>query len=954
MKNLEEISARSFLSTEEIEKLEKLILETGYMSKERTRREIEWYLIELGIDEYYFKNTSIEDIARHLIAISASELVSRYGGIGVGIQLINEEEDRAVYIVEEDTDRLQEIENRIERKYPLSRIESYITREKSGKHFLRLYVVSRPMFPGVAGEEKITFEKAADSVFLSRSEDVTKKRYRGVWESMNERVIPVVHVSEKEETGETRIMIGIHTNKTQFFLPLFSHLFNNYHIYTNRKYREIFKDGKKIYSFYFDRLDPNLIEEFTRELVGVVMLPDHPLTGMFKNEVFSPHQTLYAISAVNFTYQFLSVLTEEYSLLNNALKDQPEARGILESWKLRMSKDTFSQDRITQTVMRYPEIIKKMYEHFETRLHPFINQRDTLKIEDEIKSYREKQVTSDKDRIILDYFMLFNNKIIKTNFFIRNKRCISYKLDTSFLPKTDFPETPFGLFFFTGREFIGFHIRFRDIARGGIRIVRSRHQNEYEHNVNTIFLENYNLANTQQKKNKDIPEGGSKGTILLHLNNQREAEEAFISYIDSMLDLLVDEEEVLDTEGYKDILFLGPDEGTAELMNWAVQYAKKREYPFWRAFTTGKALSLGGIPHDLYGMTTNSVHEYVLGILNKLGQKEEEIVKIQTGGPDGDLGSNEIKISKDKTIGIVDGSGVLFDPHGIDRKELLRLAEKRVTVEHFNRTLLSKDGFFVSINDREVNLPDGTFVANGEDFRNKFHLSHFAKSDLFVPCGGRPASININNWRHVLDRDGRPKFKIIVEGANLFITEEARLRLEENGVILIKDASANKGGVTSSSLEVFASLAMTDEEFDENMTVKNGVVPPFREKYIEEVLRIIRSNARAEFEVLWKEHEESGLPLTELTNRLSLKINNITDAVVASNLAEQKRIREKVILSYTPRPLLDLVGVDKILSRVPENYLKSIIGTKIATGFIYSMGLNTNEVDFYNYVNSIG
>jgi len=147
MKNLEEISARSFLSTEEIEKLEKLILETGYMSKERTRREIEWYLIELGIDEYYFKNTSIEDIARHLIAISASELVSRYGGIGVGIQLINEEEDRAVYIVEENTDRLQEIENRIERKYPLSRIESYITREKSGKHFLRLYVVSRPMFP---------------------------------------------------------------------------------------------------------------------------------------------------------------------------------------------------------------------------------------------------------------------------------------------------------------------------------------------------------------------------------------------------------------------------------------------------------------------------------------------------------------------------------------------------------------------------------------------------------------------------------------------------------------------------------------------------------------------------------------------------------------------------------------------------------------------------------------
>lgn len=34
--------------------------------------------------------------------------------------------------------------------------------------------------------------------------------------------------------------------------------------------------------------------------------------------------------------------------------------------------------------------------------------------------------------------------------------------------------------------------------------------------------------------------------------------------------------------------------------------------------------------------------------------------KVQTGGPDGDLGSNEIKISKDRTVGIVDGSGVAY------------------------------------------------------------------------------------------------------------------------------------------------------------------------------------------------------------------------------------------------------------------------------------------------------
>ena len=69
-------------------------------------------------------------------------------------------------------------------------------------------------------------------------------------------------------------------------------------------------------------------------------------------------------------------------------------------------------------------------------------------------------------------------------------------------------------------------------------------------------------------------------------------------------------------------------------------------YMYVCLFICVKSPSLGGIPHDTYGMTTRSVHQYVLGILNKLGLDESQIKKLQTGGPDGDLGSNEIKISK--------------------------------------------------------------------------------------------------------------------------------------------------------------------------------------------------------------------------------------------------------------------------------------------------------------------
>ena len=475
----------------------------------------------------------------------------------------------------------------------------------------------------------------------------------------------------------------------------------------------------------------------------------------------------------------------------------------------------------------------------------------------------------------------------------------------------------------------------------------------YEHNLDTIFLENYNLAWTQQLKNKDIPEGGSKGTILLKLNHQDDTERAFRGYIDGLCDLIIPEEEVLDLYGKTETLFLGPDERSSELMNWAALYAKQRKYGFWKAFTTGKAPEIGGIPHDLFGMTTVGVHEYVLAVLEKLGRREQDIVKIQTGGPDGDLGSNEIRSSKDRTIGVVDGSGVLYDPEGINREELVRLAGKRKTVEHFDRTLLSKQGFFVAVSDREVTLPDGTVVHNGEDFRNRFHLHPLAAADLFVPCGGRPGAVNINNWMQLLDDKGRPKFKIIIEGANLFITEEARLRLEERGVILIKDASTNKGGVTSSSMEVLASLVMNDEEFEKYMWVKRGKAHAFRKRYIEEIVETIKRNARSEFNLLWSEHERTGKAMTLLTNELSTRMNDLTDAVMQSDLPEHEDLRRKVVGAYVPVSLRELLGMDAILQRLPDNYTRSIVSSSIATNFVYTCGLAADEVAFFNYVDAL-
>lgn len=956
MISLSDIEKKCYLSLEDLVKLEDSILSTGYMTHKKAREVIEWFTVDLGIDDYYFRTTGIDEIAKHLIAISASELVSEFGGEGVGIQLINERADRALYIVEEESSKTEEIERRIEIRYPMCRLESYITKKEARGRFLRLYTITRPVFKkGAEQKEKPVFEDVVSTGFRENSDAERVSRYQEAWEAMSKRESPYIAITEKSETGETRVMVGIHEEKgPRAYLTNFSHLFYKCKVHSNRKYIEPFADHKRVITFYFDRMDRETLEEFSRDLSTVVMLPRHPITQLFHDELYSSQQTMYAIAAAAFTHQFLTALTDEYLSLSKALKDQPEAKGILDTIKMRLIKDTYSESRIAQAVIRHQEIVTLIFNHFTRKLHPLKGNTNGLEaFEEEINARIEKDVPSLKDRAILKYFLDFNKSILKTNFFMRDKTCVAFRFDHGFLSLVDFPERPFGVFFFVGREFIGFHIRFREIARGGIRIVRSRDLTNYENNLDTIFLENYNLASTQQKKNKDIPEGGAKGTILLGLECQGEGERAYKSYIDGMFDLLMPNNEVLDLCCQNEILFLGPDEGTAGLMDWAALYARRRGYRYWRAFTTGKDPAIGGIPHDMFGMTTMGVREYVLGILEKLGLKEEEITKIQTGGPDGDLGSNEILVSKDRTIAVIDGSGVLYDPQGIDKEGIVKLAKRRVMVEQFDRALLSPRGFFVSVNDKEVKLPDGTVVRNGIDFRNNFHLNPLAQADLFVPCGGRPAAVNINNWRAFVDENGKPKFRIIVEGANLFITEEARLRLEEHGLVVIKDASTNKGGVTSSSLEVFVSLGLSDEEYEEHMVVRpgrNGGAGDFRTRYIDEIIRTIKENARSEFNLLWREHERKGTPFTQLTNAVSSRINSITDAVRGSELASMEAVRRKVISGYAPKSLIELVGLDKLLERVPPNYLDAIVATKIATSFVYSHGLHANEVEFFDFV----
>jgi glutamate dehydrogenase len=947
MELYQEASGKTGLSVEAVKRIEELILKNKNFSRERVQKGLYTFFCKIGMVRYYFITTPVETIAKHIESILAAEVIAiNRDSSQLDVDFVSEQPDRAMYLVNDLHEKAIEIERRMETLFPSYRLQSYRTPGIDLQSHFRSYFVARPIyeFPDAPATE-IDIQKVAAKQFLDMTTQEARERYQQVLKQSITWNQPYITVTDKVR-DEIRIMVSVPQVGAFRVLSGISDIVNFYGLASIHKYAEPFSNGRLIISVYLDAESTRPhIDNIVTDISLAYVNPENELSPLIRKHILSVHEVFYARSAWKFTHQFLSSFNIEYMALWEELKDRPDLVDILSRLRTRLVKDSYTDSRIIKTIYTNPDAIKSLYAHFENRFNPYV------KVSEKHNPLNFSSVSNEIDRAVLEFFYLFNNIVHITNFYKRNKTSLSFRLDSSqFLDSIEYKEKPYGVFMILAKELRGFHARFRDISRGGIRIVHSSDAQNYDKNSDSIFDENYNLALTQQKKNKDIPEGGSKGTILLNLEYQDKGELAFQKYVDGLLDVILPHPEVKDYLEKEEILFLGPDEGTADLMSWASQRARERGYKFWKAFSTGKPLSEGGIPHDVYGMTTNSVHEYVLGILRKLDLQEEKIVKVQTGGPDGDLGSNEILISRDQTSCVIDGSGVLFDPKGLDRSELKRLVGKRQMVEHFDKGKLGAKGFFVSIHDNDIWLPDGTIVKNGLSFRNTFHLNPMLKADLFVPCGGRPNSINIQNWKQLLDDSGVPRFKYIVEGANLFLTEQARLALEAKGVLIFKDASANKGGVTSSSLEVLASLALRDEEYEQHLCVSDGKVPEFRNQYVGDVLNAVRENARMEFETLWNENKKRKTPLSILSDQLSDRINAVSDSIHDSDLWKDSLTLKRVIEKHCPPSLVKLVGIDDILGRVPNNYLRAIVSAWLASRFIYEFGLHADEIDFHSFI----
>ncbi|MBS0656124.1 MAG: NAD-glutamate dehydrogenase [Verrucomicrobia bacterium] len=645
---------------------------------------------------------------------------------------------------------------------------------------------------------------------------------------------------------------------------------------------------------------------------------------------------------------------------------------------VHVDPNMYSLDNVKEAFCYWPELGIDLYRLFCFKCNPLgQNLAAHLLLRQQLVELIERQDTGKEHadtrrKTVLMFGLYFVDACLKTNFFLPNKAALSYRLDPYVLERLPervkllFSHAPFGLFFIYQRDFFGFHIRFQDLARGGLRTITLPTKEIALEEVPVIFLECYQLAWTQQRKNKDLPEGGSKGIIFLYPPEDREAKLVHLYraqriFIESLLVLVncdengeLKEKAIIDYFTKPEYLYLGPDENMHDVMiDWIADYAKKIGYKPGTAFITSKTKT--GINHKWYGVTSHGVNICMQEVLRflKIDPLTMPFTVKMAGGPDGDVAGNQIRNlyryypETAHLTSLIDISGVIYDPQGLSLPLLEELFLGAKPIRFYPPDRLSEGGFLL---DMRSEKREGVHILRFLCYRKKEGevveewLSaaeahqilrtwvHRLPADVFIPAGGRPGSLSASNIADFFDPQGVPTAKTIIEGANLYLTDTARHILEEKGVIIIKDSSANKGGVICSSFEVLTSLSLNDEEYMAH-----------KEQIVGQIMRKIEEYARDEVNLILHELARTGrfptLISDQISDRIDLFSSQIRNYLEGIQLAQDPN--DPLMNSFFEYllPILSQEFRKQCVKSIPDFHKKAIIAAWIASKVVYHRGL---------------
>ena len=635
--------------------------------------------------------------------------------------------------------------------------------------------------------------------------------------------------------------------------------------------------------------------------------------------------------------------------------------------------DRFGLEEVRSAFHSNPQFALQLVALFRARFHPAARGRKPYPklLEETERAVREyntgHRYLDDIRRGVFRCCLAFIRNTLKTNFFVKEKRAFAFRVDPRYLAElgpdftSDLPAaTPFRVTFFFARFGFGFHIGFSDIARGGWRTVVARTQDDLTTSANTLFRETFVLAHTQHFKNKDIYEGGSKLVLLMDasaLDPEPEQQTLRLhalqrAVLDAFLDVFVTEKgvarhpNVVDYYREDEPIELGPDENMHDdMIEEIAERSKQRGYLLGVGIMSSKRV---GINHKEYAVTSTGLVKFAEIAMQELGvdiHRDAFSVKF-TGGPNGDVAGNAMRIllrscPKARIRLVLDGTAALSDPQGASRKELSRILLAKDLDAFDPRALHPGGSMLFRTGARKEGLRElfrkVTRTARGlqeewisvDEFSRQFgELVFTVQADLFIPGGGRPETIDGQNWQKFLLPDGTPSARAIVEGANSFITPEARVQLQRKGVLLMRDASANKCGVISSSYEIIANLLLGEEEFLEN-----------KERYVHDVLDILERRAADEARLILARRRQTGQLCTEISDSLSGEINGHYARLfkffqARPELALQEPFRW-AILSHLPAILREEPRFRQRIERLPPKYRSAILAAEIGSSMVY-------------------
>ncbi|MBC9251313.1 NAD-glutamate dehydrogenase [Pseudomonas alcaligenes] len=496
----------------------------------------------------------------------------------------------------------------------------------------------------------------------------------------------------------------------------------------------------------------------------------------------------------------------------------------------------FDLGYIASTLVNHADIAKELVRLFRTRFYLArkLSAEDLedkqQKLEQAILAALDNVAVLNEDRILRRYLDLIK-ATLRTNFFQNGadgqpKHYFSFKLSPRLIPEIPRPVPKFEIFVYCPRV-EGVHLRFGDVARGGLR------WSDREEDFRTEVL---GLVKAQQVKNAVIVPMGAKGGFIprrLPVGGSRDEIQAegiacYRIFISGLLDItdnlkegkVVPPENVVRHDPDDPYLVVAADKGTATFSDIANGIAI--DYGFWLgdAFASGGS---AGYDHKGMGITAKGGWVSVQRHFRERGidvQKDLTTV-IGIGDMAGDVFGNGLLLSdKLQMVAAFNHMHIFIDPNPDAAKSFAErqrmFALPRSSWADYDASLISEGG--------GIFLRSAKSIAITPQMKARFDISadKLAPTELLnallkAPVdllwnGGIGTYVKSSKESHadVGDKanDGlrvngcELRAKVVGEGGNLGMTQLGRVEYGLNGGASNTDFIDNAGGVDCSDHEV--------------------------------------------------------------------------------------------------------------------------------------------------------